>query len=578
MNAIDTRIRELVDYVRVHGDEDRTALYRNLIDLFLTGKAPVKQPTRAQLLDVVEALLPHVDRDSRQTAADLLAGLSDPPMDLVMRLSRDEAALVRNLLHRAPYDEDDLIALITRTGRGHHSELATRNDLSANVWIALARARPADDRHDGPSSFSFWRDTPDGAGKDKGGATVTPLPTTGTDPEGSRSQEDSKEQTEDRAPDHTAHPPKSDTGSDTGSETGDTAGDHRAASLRILRRDEDLLVEHFPENKVSTDINSPEAADQYGTPAEISGEDTGTQTADISPAPGDGGAPANEAPQTAHRRHDTRHQAGGTMGDEQSGTRTGPDTEPAGWSWSSDRDGFVTSVSAQAHLLFDKDSDGLVGMAMLDLLALNNKLGHPITRALQRRTPIHDAPIYLSHLPKGHRYWTLEATPRFSPAGGLFEGYDGHLTPVVPGALENDLLAAGGQTGTVSGETTRRATVSGMAGDGAGHEGGDEDDGDDLFLPETPAGGSDTPRPTLRDLTAPKQSAPPVAPVPADAGPGTPRTADQGHDDAMRKTLDVLETAVSQLLEHGRASGNIDTRLQAEIAAACVRTLKDQVG
>ncbi|MEX0300686.1 MAG: hypothetical protein AB3N28_16545, partial [Kordiimonas sp.] len=76
MNALDSRIRELVAYARERDGEDRTTLFRNLVDLFLTGKAPQKDPTRSQLLDVLEALVPHVDADSRRTVADLVANMS----------------------------------------------------------------------------------------------------------------------------------------------------------------------------------------------------------------------------------------------------------------------------------------------------------------------------------------------------------------------------------------------------------------------------------------------------------------------------------------------------------------------
>lgn len=143
LTALDGRIQELVTYARARDGEDRTALYRNLIDLFLTGKAPTKEPTRTQLLDVIEALLPHVDQDTRRTVAELLINIAKPPMDLIMRIVTDNALIVTELLRKAPFDEDQAIAVIESTGRAHHQELATRNDLSANVWISLARAAPS---------------------------------------------------------------------------------------------------------------------------------------------------------------------------------------------------------------------------------------------------------------------------------------------------------------------------------------------------------------------------------------------------------------------------------------------------
>ncbi|MBL4639517.1 MAG: hypothetical protein JKY57_03195 [Kordiimonadaceae bacterium] len=92
VNALDNRIKELVAYARERDGEDRTVLFRNLVDLFLTGKAPKKGPTRAQLLDVLEALVPHVDTESRRTVSELIASMSKPPIDLALRLCLDRAS------------------------------------------------------------------------------------------------------------------------------------------------------------------------------------------------------------------------------------------------------------------------------------------------------------------------------------------------------------------------------------------------------------------------------------------------------------------------------------------------------
>lgn len=139
---MDSRIENLVQYARNQGDADRTALFRNLVDLFLAQDAPADSQFRQQLLNVLTALIPHVDESTRETAAGLIASMPKVPMDLVLQLVQDEAHLVRELLHKVDFDEDDLIDLIERTGRAHHQEIAARPNLSANVWIALARAAP----------------------------------------------------------------------------------------------------------------------------------------------------------------------------------------------------------------------------------------------------------------------------------------------------------------------------------------------------------------------------------------------------------------------------------------------------
>lgn len=144
MSGLDARIENLMNYAESRGGGDRTILFRNLIDLFLTSQAPVRQPMRRQLIALLSSLLKDVDPDTRRTAADLVAGIASPPLDLATALACDESAdLVERLLLKTPFDEEALMIIINRTTKAHHQILASRTDLSANVWIALARAAPS---------------------------------------------------------------------------------------------------------------------------------------------------------------------------------------------------------------------------------------------------------------------------------------------------------------------------------------------------------------------------------------------------------------------------------------------------
>ncbi|MCK0067878.1 hypothetical protein [Kordiimonas laminariae] len=362
MNALDSRIRELVAYARERDGEDRSILFRNLIDLFLTGKAPKITPTRSQLLDVIEALIPHVDSDNRRTAADLIAGMSNPPFDLAIRLCRDRASLVSNLLKSLPMDEEEVIELISQTGREHHQIIATRNDLSANVWIALARAAPAAPPFDNQSTLALWSDdlgiTRTAA---QSSGTVTPFPEHKT----------------------------------------------RQSSLRILKTDEDLIAERSREMQQETEF--PDQDDMHSVPAsepetEMFADEQPTMIADDQRSPAE---------------------------TQTSKVKAAKDPSPGGWSWISDRDGFVVSISPFATAIF---GEGYASgdTSILDLLGLNEKLGHPVARAFQRRSAIHDAPVTIQFLEDAHQNWTMEATPVFSQCGGIFEGYEGSLAPVLP--------------------------------------------------------------------------------------------------------------------------------------------------
>jgi len=571
MNALDSRIRELVAYARERDGEDRTTLFRNLVDLFLTGKAPLRQPTRSQLLDVIEALLPHVDSESRRTVAELLAGQSNPPMDLVLRICRDRASLVETLLTNAPFDEDDVITLIRETGREHHQIIAARSDLSANVWIALARAAPAAPPFDSRSTLALWRDDL-GFQKEPenhGGATVTAL-----------------------------HPEKT-------------------ASLRILRTDEDLIAERVSGANRQNDTRMVEAAnDEAEAPAEVSAAEQAS--GDTLPTSDEPYLDGDFAP--------------GDMIPASEGDGPIKDPGPGGWSWRSDRDGFITAISPYGCKLLGS-IDAALGMGMLDLLGLNTKLGHPVTRAFQRRSNIHDAPIHLPDLGKSHQHWTLEAEPRFGH-GGVFEGYEGVLTPVKTtggiaetGTVDDDPLflddpqparkevraAYAARSEIVQERVLDRSrdnkiSARANADEQPMHQPRPETVADDAPV-ETVEPQKPTPAPTKR--TSPISNAigsmaaavvreavaetlrAPMTPsqekaryardvdtsdheIPAQQEVGKDQPSGATHE--MRATLDMLEQALSRLGDAARSGQTTQLRLQSEIAMACARALREQLG
>ena len=609
LDALDSRIKELVAYARERDGEDRTALFRNLVDLFLTGKAPKIDPTRSQLLDVLQALIPHVEADARRTACELVANMSSPPADLVMRLAQDRASLVANLLVHVAFDDDELIELIEKTGREHHQVIASREDLSANIWIALARAAPSAPPFDHNSTLALWSEdlgitqtkAPTAAANtgnvDKQSATITPL-----------------------------HPGRTKTG----------------ATIRILQTDEDLVASRNhaaapkPAEPASTKAVSktqPERKDQLIQESHAyTAEDTVTDTALI-------------------RKH-------------------AQDPGPGGWSWISDRDGLVTSISAQGHALLGEKYSS-IGASMLDLLGLNTKLGHPVARAFQRRSAIHDAPIFLSVLEDKNQHWTLEATPFFSSPGGIFEGYEGVLTPVaaladetsyIPGnddvtALFLDELTAPATTGkatlapsSMPASFTEQASVFQAVIQEGTHTADTlkptrqalEEIAADMSAPIHPvkttkapvtqtsdsgvSSGSGT-RPvssskashdnlsktaamvvkevlaealapleaTISDALKPRHTKaaekepnqmtaadtpPPAAKKTAQTTPAAPSKTDMASKDVsahIKATFDLLENALGRLVEAGKASEDPQVRLQNEIASACIRSLKDHI-
>lgn len=565
LDALDTRIRELVAYARERDGEDRTLLFRNLVDLFLTGKAPKKQPTRDQLLDVIEALIPHVEPDGRRTVADLIANLANPPLDLAYRLAKDRPHIVGDLLRSTAFDEDDIIELIARTGREHHHVIASRNDLSANVWIALARAAPAAPPFDNQSTLALWRDD---LGGEYGDETIMPfrakqdettIENMPAPPQaenrtrsasqgtalGSKKQEATKQGATEQ-PDNMKEADPSDT--------------KHTAELRILRTDKDLIAD-----RIAKSDEKMQTVSEFPQETTTSTEQNHRSRPAVSIAPGSGK-----------------------------------------WSWQSDRDGLVLDVSSNGTSLFQR-STRLVGNSVLDLLGLSNKLGHPVSRAFQRRSAIHDAPIALKNDDVKLRFWTLEATPVFSAGDGVFEGYDGVMTPISahdqPGlGLPDQKPQAASALHAIIDENIDRTTMP---------------------APEPMPTPTPTPTPESMPEPAPINRTKNQAPTAQTANSANVHQTIQSQNNQpltdiasevlkdligdsvaaalsnnlrerqaelakasadsarsendLRVTLQIMEETLGNLIEASRTSGNTSVRLQTEIATACLKTLKDQL-
>ncbi len=562
MNALDSRIRELVTYARERDGEDRTTLFRSLVDMFLTGKAPAKEPTRGQLLDVLEALVPHVEPDARRTVSEILANMAKPPMDLVLRLAHDRAKLVEEVLKKAPFDEDEIIELVSATGRDHHQILAGRSDLSANVWIALARAAPSAPPFEGQSTLALWRDDL-GSQKDEEFVDERIAVAGG----GSGVHREGRSSTV--TPLHIAS-------------SNDETDDTKTASLRILRTDEDLISERVKGHTPEPEIMMVNDGEEPTTPSPVDMGDLaksdGVSSHPSSPLNVSDVVPSIEAPPLK-------------------------DPGPGGWAWRSDRDGFVTNISPNAARLFG-GSDSLVGAAMLDMLGLNTKLGHPVSRAFQRRSTIHDAPIGLSTLPEGHQYWTLEAAPVFSPCGGVFEGYEGVLTPVVgidslsshdgfdaPLFLDDDDLDAEDDPSPLAGLANNSGQpIGSKVSDTEGHSRDSSNSSPanssitDMINSTAAAMVRDAVTDALSPLS-PSQEAErygdmtdmPKRPSVSEPTALQPAGATEKVDTELQSTLSLLEEALGRLADVAQTGTEAQIQLQSEIAQACVRTLRSQL-
>lgn len=557
VGLMDARIQELVTFARDRDGEDRTVLFRNLIDLFLTGKAPRREPTRSQILDVVEAMIPHVEPESRRTVAELVSQLSDPPLDLIRRLVKDLPHLVGDLLLSSALTEDDIVDLIATTGREHHHIIASRTDLSANIWIALARAAPTARKAQAPSSLALWSNE---LGNSVSGSTesnLIPIHSPAQDPKHEPTQPSQAKAIADVFRDTEM---TTETAGSGGQQPSQVEQDTRqAASLRILRTDKDLISDRLADSAAQTKYTSqiPQSSPATKkTPAQTISEDSST----------------------------TQHQS----------VSLPAEPELGGWCWRSDRDGLIIAVSNNGQNLFARASwqaqapsalqgASVVGIGMLDLLNLNEKTGHPLARAFQRRSTVHDAPLSIETLEDGSKNWSLEAIPLFNNTSGAFEGYEGIMRPLMP-----EMDAA-----SVTQQQVNQDSDSGLSGQPA-LTANDTLVDESIDRTVTPAPATSTPKTrqpssALNDSGIHEMTTNAVMQAIADAlgtaaNPDSvaentkiaapPKDERSGEED-LNATLNLLEQSLSQILDNSKNAGG--SRLQAEIAAACMRTLRDQL-
>ncbi|MBL4639518.1 MAG: hypothetical protein JKY57_03200 [Kordiimonadaceae bacterium] len=534
--------------------------------------------------------------------------------------------LVAELLSNVAFDEDDIIELIKRTGREHHQILAAREDLSANVWIALARAAPSAPPFDHQSTIALWSDDlgilrtgTNHATPTAPSATISPQATTPS-----------------IAPVKTAEVKSISSVTRFPAEkvTARTSQSGKSR-IRIIKTDEDLLAERSqlnqlarPEDPAPELINSTSFRSPSNDRPDGTGGSAGKNTSTVSPSSSDKIASA-EGPQTWA---DTPHNTADGLGQQPQVPELEikapiKDPGPGGWAWRSDRDGLITSISPYGKTILGSNITN-ADATIMDLLGLNHKLGHPVARAFQRRSTIHDAPIFLADLNQTDQHWTLEATPFFSSGGGIFDGYEGILTPIsaqqaepqLPTAVEtgavflDDVLPDGSENSETSFESKdalegilaglgqkislearsapapkneatvpkaeaavpkkRPTTVSNPISAAAASAIKDAIAETLSPISKTMPTSRVTAKPAPTDAGMPKTAAPTEAYTAAYTAPFQTPTSNNAK---ILATLDFLEEALGRLHTASASNNPTHTRLQHEIAAACARTLREQI-
>jgi len=355
-------------------EQERTALFTSLGERLLQGEADGDDARRAHLLRLLASLMPAASESGRKALIERVAAMPSPPRDLALRLAADNPKLSAPLLRSAPFSQQELIELVTRTGPEHHIEIAKRADLTLDVWLALARAAAR-------------------RARESGGVAAAPATEAAPDSGGGDAAQEAARPVADTEP---------------------------AASVRNAEQGRPVAEAPAPE---------PESEEVLARPAEDSpAEREIAAPAEERPAVSDEPAapdrPGAESPRAPERA------SGSVRAQRQDAFGTAPpleDPDAQSWRFETDREGRLVRLSPNAALAFGQSAPALLGDSFSGLLQAHAAAParDDVGEAMRRRVPLRD--LVFETMPSNGRprLWVLRGQPRFSFPDGRFEGYVG---------------------------------------------------------------------------------------------------------------------------------------------------------
>ncbi len=119
-------------------EHPRVVLVKRLSDLLLLSDDQVMPSERALIDEILVRLIGHVDASLRKRIANRIAGMTDPPRALLVKLARDEVIVAESILENSLAVSDSDLIDIVRKGNGEHRRvIASRKVLSSAVADAL---------------------------------------------------------------------------------------------------------------------------------------------------------------------------------------------------------------------------------------------------------------------------------------------------------------------------------------------------------------------------------------------------------------------------------------------------------
>ncbi len=145
MTAGASRLLELMDKAGDVAPDARSALLRELADVFLTGPDRFSAAERAHFDAILTILTREASPALRREIAERLADTPAAPKGVVLALARDEINVAEPVLRRSQaLGEQELLDLLREGGPGHWKAAARRRDLSEAVCEFLTETNDED--------------------------------------------------------------------------------------------------------------------------------------------------------------------------------------------------------------------------------------------------------------------------------------------------------------------------------------------------------------------------------------------------------------------------------------------------
>jgi uncharacterized protein (DUF2336 family) len=133
-----SRLQHLVELAHDSSDERRRQLLTEVTDLFIDTASTVTDTQKGLFGDVINRVLPGVEKEARKALAEKMASEANAPHDVIVSLANDEIEVAAPVLSHSPVLLDsDLIDVIEHHGQAHMMSVSKRERVSEAVSDSL---------------------------------------------------------------------------------------------------------------------------------------------------------------------------------------------------------------------------------------------------------------------------------------------------------------------------------------------------------------------------------------------------------------------------------------------------------